>query len=171
MTTFIEQDHPANGDDSLLQQPSQANDEQPSRENEEQVEDFFAGEDEPLRDLEIVGLNAASNGRTCKMHAVCGTNVNVGDILRLQKTVITNDEGLTEEAVACISVVVGVERCRVAFLPRFLIRSPMIRDNINKHVQVTELYKDSTSTTKRRLSHSNSGMAAAVFLSEVPQDE
>ena len=48
---------------------------------------------------------------------------------------------------------------------------PKVTRNINRFAQVVELYKDSTNSYKRRMSHQNKGMAKIVFLDEIPVDE
>ena len=61
-------------------------------------------------DLEIVGLESSSNGRSCTIHRACGTSVAAGDVLRLVRcTVPVNGE--TEEAVKCAKVVDSVDKC------------------------------------------------------------
>ena len=46
---------------------------------------------EVKRDLEIVGLRASNNGRSCTMHNTCGASLRVGDVLRLVSCVVNVD--------------------------------------------------------------------------------
>jgi hypothetical protein len=134
--------------------------------------DVQVGDDgEPFRHLEIYGLTEYSNGRACEMHQCCGQQVKVGDVLRLQKCVIDTHEGGTQEAIACILIRDASETCRVAFIPRVFHHSPLLRQQINKHVQVTELYRESPNTAKRRKDHLNCGVGGIIFLNLIPQLE
>jgi hypothetical protein len=130
-----------------------------------------ADDGEPFRHLEIYGLSEYSNGRSCEMHQCCGEQVKVGDVLRLQKCVIDTHEGEVEESIACILIRHASETCRVAFIPRVFHNSPLVLQQINKHVQVSELYKESNNTAKRRKNHLNCGVGGVVFLNLIPQME
>jgi hypothetical protein len=139
----------------------------PERADEDEEDD----EEVPFSQFEIFGLYASNNGRSCIEHICCGEEVVVGDVLRLQKTVIDTPEFESEEAIACILVRAGEEKCRVAFVPRALLQWEPVVKHINKHVQVVELYRTSRNSAKRRKSHMNMGIAGCVFLDEIPQQE
>lgn len=94
----------------------------------------------------------------------------VGDIIRLQKTVVDVD-GRPEDAVKAVLIRFGRDSCTVGFVPKVLIYAPRIRDHLNKFAQVIELYKDSKNKVKREKSHRNCGVAACVFLHDVPVSE
>ena len=68
-------------------------------------------------DLEIIGLHCSTNGRSCTQHAVCGSCVVVGDLLRLRRTVVTVN-GVEEEAYKVVKIEDLAETCTVAFIPR-----------------------------------------------------
>jgi hypothetical protein len=121
-------------------------------------------------DLEIVGLLSNTNGRSCTEHTVCGETVEVGDVLRLVKTVVTV-KGVAEEAVKCVRITDGVDSCTVAFVPRNLHNLEIVKKNINNFVIVKEVYADSDNTYKKRKASKNFGMAGVVLLSEIPQAE
>jgi hypothetical protein len=121
-------------------------------------------------DLEIVGLNSATNGRSCSQHPVCGQEVKVGDILRLVECIVEVN-GQVEDAVKCVRIMDGSDGCTVAFIPRAFMKVPKLRKNINKFAIVKEVYKDSDSTYKRRKSQKNLEMAGVVLLSEITRDE
>jgi hypothetical protein len=127
-------------------------------------------DEEPYSEFEIFGLNSNTSGRSCNLHECCGSQVTVGDIVRLKKTLVDLDHG-TEEAVACILVRRGRETCTVAYVPRALLHWQSIAEHINKHAQIVEMYVMSRNTHKRRKCHLNMGVAGCVFIDEIPQDE
>ena len=122
------------------------------------------------RDLEIVGLGAATNGRSCCIHSCCGDHVRVGNLLRLVKCVVTIG-GEVEEAIKCVLIVDGTDTCTVGFVPRSLSGHDKVQAQIGGFVQVLELYDESESNQKRRKSHTNKGMASCIFLTSIPQGE
>jgi hypothetical protein len=120
-------------------------------------------------DLEIVGLNSATNGRSCSQHPVCGQEVKEGDILRLVKCVVEVN-GKVEDAVKCVLIMDGSDGCTIAFIPRAFMKIPKLRQNINKFVMVKEVYKESESTNKRRKSQKNLEIKGVILLSEISRD-
>lgn len=126
---------------------------------------------EGKRDLEIVGLLSGTNGRTCCMHDICGSYVQVGDILRLKKCVVETRPDVVEDAIQCVRIVDGVESCKVAFIPRSHMHSKRVMENINGYIQVTDLYSSSSNAMKRRKSQQNRGIAGCVFLQSIPIGE
>jgi hypothetical protein len=126
--------------------------------------------DTPLPNLEIVGLFESNNGRSCCQHEICGRYVRNGDLLRLSNTIVTINEK-TEPAVKLVKVQDGADTCTVGFIPRSFAGSDRVMRSINRFCQVVELYSDSDSKTKRKLSHHNRGMASVVLLDDIPVDE
>jgi hypothetical protein len=120
--------------------------------------------------LEIVGLDSLTNSGSCTCHATCGEYVAVGDVLRLVKCVVIVN-GRTEDAVKLVNIQDATNSCTVAYVPRAATKLPKVTKNINRCAQVVTMYKDSTSSYKRRMSHQNKGMASIVFLDEFPVDE
>jgi hypothetical protein len=120
--------------------------------------------------FQIVGLSSSDNGRSCGQHSCCGQHVSEGDLLRLVRCVVTIN-GVPEQAVKLVKVTDGADSCTVAYIPREELRNPKIEASINNFCQVLELYHNSDSGYKRKLSHKNLGMATAVFLNEIPVDE
>lgn len=114
-------------------------------------------------DLEIVGLESSTNGRSCSIHTACGTSVKKGDILRLVPCVVTINHEV-EPALKCVKVIDAVDTCTVGFVPRVQSQLKRIREHSDQFVQVTELYAESESPYKRTKSYSNHGMASAVLL-------
>lgn len=121
-------------------------------------------------DFEIVGLQSSSNGRSCTIHECCGGDVDVGDVLRLVACTVAVD-GVVEEAIKVVKVVEGVDQCTVGFVPRAFKDLPNVKNQLNKFVQVCELYKDSQNRYKRDKSNKNYGMARVSTLDEEGQDE
>lgn len=91
-------------------------------------------------------------------------------MLRLVKCVVTI-KSQPEEAVKLVKIADGTDCCTVGFVPRVFSRMPRVEQNINKFVQVVELYKDSENTYKRKLSNKNFGVACVVCLGDIPIPE
>jgi hypothetical protein len=121
-------------------------------------------------DLEICGLANSSNGRACSIHNVCGNCVVVGDVLRLRE-VVADINGEPELAILLVKIVEGRESCRVGYVPRMQAKLPIVMEQIGRFCMVTELYKDSFNTYKRRKDNSMMGAGLAVLLDTIPHDE
>jgi hypothetical protein len=121
-------------------------------------------------DIKIVGLDSLTNGRSCTCHATCGQYVFVDDILRLVKCVVTVN-GVTEEAIKLVKITDAKDSCTVAYVPRVSVNLPKVIQNLNKFAQVVKIYKELTSSAKRRLANQNKGMASIVFLDNIPVDK
>ena len=124
------------------------------------------------RHLEIVGLHASNNGRSCSVHPCCGDFLKVGDLLRLVKCIVTVD-GELQDAIKCVRIVDGADSCTAAYVPRSMVKrvSEKILNELNSFVQVLELYDVSESSHKRRKSHFNKGMASCIFIASIPSTE
>jgi hypothetical protein len=133
-------------------------------------EDEEDDDEDPISDFEIVGLIGTSNGRSCSEHTCCGSQVVVGDLFRLKKTLVSVEEGI-EEAICCVLVRRGRESCTVGFVPRALHGWRPMLEHINSHAQVVEMYVTSRNTQKRRKNHQNLGMAGCVFIDMINQGE
>ena len=57
----------------------------------------------------------------------------------------------------------GIDRCRVGFLPRHLVKHH--KQYEGKLAQVVDIYKDSDSPTKKRKHHKNRGCCLAAVIS------
>jgi hypothetical protein len=117
-----------------------------------------------LSDMEIVGLLKGNNHRNCCLHDVCGQHVAKGDLLRLVLRVVETTDNGTENAISLVKMENDMHTCTVAFLPRAYLQMPYFIDRIGSVVVVDELYGDSSNQIKRRLSHTNHGMAACHFV-------
>eukprot|EP00977_Amphora_coffeiformis_P005667 scaffold1190_cov142-Amphora_coffeaeformis.AAC.4 len=84
-------------------------------------------------------------GRCCTIHHCCGEEVEVGNVLQLVACTVSVD-GAVEEAIKVVKVVDGVDQCTVGFVPGVLMSLPVVKNHVNKFVQVSELYHDSDNT-------------------------
>ena len=115
-------------------------------------------------DVEIVGLNNPTNGRSCSIHECCGQSIKRGALVRLVRGVI-EIKGNTEYCIKVIKVVDSSDSCFVGYIPRVQSTLPHVLNNIDKFAVVKELYHDSTSKYKRDKSLCNFGMGGLCFLS------
>jgi len=118
--------------------------------------------------IKIVGTTASDRGRSCKEHDVCGAVLDFDTVVRIRKVQVLIDEK-EETALACYWVSEGIDRCRVGFLKRHLLKHWKRYDG--KLAQVIELFKDSESPTKKRENHRNHGVVEAVVIDSVRHDE
>jgi hypothetical protein len=121
-------------------------------------------------DLEVVGLMGIGNGRSCNIHQCCGAAVQVGDLLRLVKTVVTVGNQ-SEEAIKLVRVIDCVDGCTVGFIPRCWTHLEKVQSNIDKFVVVKELYRESANSCKRDKSARNVGMCSVILLENIPRNE
>ena len=103
----------------------------------------------------------SSNGRFCELHQICGSTVNVGDLLGFQRTVVSID-GEEEKAIAVVKINSGQKGCRVDFLARYLYG----RVDESIVIQVVQLYEHSESTQDRMRSYRQGGMALCKILDD-----
>jgi hypothetical protein len=71
------------------------------------------------KNAEIYGLNQSSNGRSCDIHRCCGEIVEIGSKVTFEEVTVTIDE--TSELAVAAYVNVDSTKCRVGFLPRFML--------------------------------------------------
>ena len=81
---------------------------------------------------------------------------------------ILPDFGAEETAVAAVWVTDGIDRCRIGFLPRHLIRRAQFYNG--KLVQVVAMLADSENLRQRKYSHHNLGACNAVMIDTVEDD-
>jgi hypothetical protein len=116
--------------------------------------------------VELLGIDASDQGRSCEEHDVCGEIVDLDVVVRLRRTQVVID-GVEETAIAAYWVTTGIDRCRVGFLPKFTVKHWQQFDG--KLAQVVEMYRDSESPSKRSKAHRNKG-ACQLVLIECVQD-
>ena len=117
--------------------------------------------------VEIVGIVASSNGRSCEEHNVCGSVLTEDVVVRLRKVHVVNGKGIEETAIAAHWVPDGIDRCRVGFLGRHLIKHCQHYDGAL--AQITEIYSaDSESPMKRKKNRQYVGCCVAALISMEP---
>lgn len=114
--------------------------------------------------VEIVGIEASTNGRSCDQHDVCGSVLDDDVVVRLRKVQILNSNGHEETAIAAYLVSDGIDQCRVGFLQRHFVAHAKSFDGVL--AQVTEVYSiTSDSPIKRKKCRHNMGCCLAAVIS------
>ena len=112
--------------------------------------------------VEIVGIAASNQGRNCEDHKCCGSLLETDVVVRFRTTqVVVN--GKEEQAIAAYHVTGGIDRCRVGFLRKNLLR---FKDQYDGGLaQVTEIFDDmSPSPGDREKVHRFRGYCRAVLI-------
>jgi hypothetical protein len=114
--------------------------------------------------VKIVGIAKGDHGRSCEEHDVCGTVVKEDTLLGLRKEQILVD-GQEETAIACYWVTDGIDRCRVGFLKRHMVKRAL-RFN-GALVQVSKVFSADphvSDTAEREMHHQNHGCALGTVV-------
>jgi hypothetical protein len=85
----------------------------------------------------------------------------VGHVKRFRHVQILVD-GNEESALAAYWISDGIDRCRVGFLQRHLLKQS--KEYNGRIAQIVEFYKDSESPSKRKKNHRNLGCCKAVII-------
>jgi hypothetical protein len=151
-------------------------------------------ESKELHDGEIVGLGMPNNGRSCTSHAICGSTLGVGDLVRFRSCIVEIPTAggafraeqviilhicfineiqlilLVLQAVSVVKIRDGTEACVVGFLPTNVVVS---RGNAmhGEYAQILELYEDNDSKSKREKGYRNHGACSYQLLKTIPQQE
>ena len=113
--------------------------------------------------VEIVGISMNDRGRSCEEHDVCGSVLTEDSIVRFRKTQVIID-GREQSAIAGYWVSDGIDRCRIGFLPKHLVKHWEQYEGVL--AQVTDIYSDDNeSPHKRRKHHQNKGCCTAALIS------
>ena len=118
--------------------------------------------------VEIVGTEMSCQGRSCEEHEICGEVMEEDVVVRLRKIQLMV-EGKEETAIVAIWVTDGIDRCRVGFLPRHMVRHAARYDGAL--AQVTRVFSsdpETCNTTERRLFFKNKGYCCATIISTLP---
>jgi hypothetical protein len=118
--------------------------------------------------VEIVGTEMNYQGRSCEEHEICGEVLKEDVVVRLRKIQLVV-EGKEETAIAAIWVTDGIDRCRVGFVPRHMVRHAARYDGAL--AQVTRVFSSDPETcdlTERRLYFKNKGYCRAAIISTLP---
>ena len=118
--------------------------------------------------VEIVGIESDTQGRKCEEHDICGSVIAEDVVVRFRKVqIIVN--GVEESAIAAYHVSDGIDRCRVGFLQRHLVKHWKKYDGVL--AQIIEVYsQDSESPTRKRKFHRNKGCCVAAIISCLNND-
>lgn len=117
--------------------------------------------------VDIVGIEAGNRGRSCEEHNVCGSILEENAVVRIRHVQILVD-GKEESALVAYWIADGIDRCRVGFLQRHLLKHWKEYDGMI--AQIVDMYKDSESPTKRRKNYKNRGCCQAVIINTVRND-
>ena len=117
--------------------------------------------------VDIVGTEETSQGRTCDDgKTACGSLLATDSLVRFRQVQVLVD-GVEETALAVYLVSEGIDRYRVGFLRRFLIKHKKKYDG--RLAQITEILgSESESPSDRHKYHRNKGCCRAVLLETVP---
>ncbi len=118
--------------------------------------------------VDIVGIQASSNGRCCEEHDVCGSVLTIDSLVRF-KSVQVVINGKEQTAIAVYWVTDGVDRCRVGFLPRYTVKHKELYEG--KLAQVIEFLEESNFPGDRAKSHRGRGVCRAAVVSYSPTPE
>lgn len=108
-----------------------------------------------------MGINTGNRGRNCEEHAVCGTVFEQDSLVRFRWEKIDVD-GVEQPALCVYWVTDGVDRCRVGFLQRHLLKHK--KDYDGKLAQVVEFLATSESPGDRAKAHRCHGVCRAALV-------
>ena len=117
--------------------------------------------------VDVVGINASDDGRSCEKHAACGSVLAPDVVVRIRSVQVEREgdpEGAKEAtALAVYHVSGGIDCCRVGFLRRHLLK---YKDEYNARLaQVTEVFgEDTESPSDRQKHYRNKGCCRAVLI-------
>ncbi len=84
--------------------------------------------------VDILGINRADRGRHCEEHAICGHSLEENSLVRIRREVFaTKDKKgkmVEQAALSVYSVDMGVDRCRVGFLPHAYVQTGALYDGV-----------------------------------------
>ena len=123
--------------------------------------------------VDVVGINASDRGRSCSVHAVCGSQLvggKHGTILRIREVTISiNGKDEVALAVHTHSLEDEADGCRVGFLRKHLVEHK--ESYVNKLLQVTKIYSEESECASNRQKHyRNHGCCRANVMHEVLLD-
>ena len=116
--------------------------------------------------VDIVGMGASSQNRSCIRHDACGIQVGVGTkvMFRWEK-VVFRDQGREEDAIAVYIVANGTTTCKVEFLPAHLAICAQDYDGLI--ARVISVYSDRcTNTVKCQKFWRNKGCCVGRILGD-----
>jgi hypothetical protein len=111
--------------------------------------------------VEILGIKEPGRGRSCEWHEVCGAALEIDSVVRL-RSVQVEVNGKEEASIAVYWISDGVDRCRVGFLGRHLVKHKDKYDG--KVAQVVSFLEESDNKSERNRSHYCRGIAQAAIV-------
>jgi len=118
--------------------------------------------------VEIVGIKASGNGRSCDRHDVCGSVLGDDTVVRLRKVQIINSSGKEETAIAAYLESDGIDQCRAGFLQHYFAAHARLFDGVL--AQVTEMYSiTSDCSIKQKKCPYNMGCCLSALISKLPK--
>ena len=87
--------------------------------------------------VDIVGINSGDRGRSSEEHEVCGSILKLDMVVRIKREQVVVD-GMEETALTVNWVCNGIDRCRVGFLRKALVKHH--KKYNGRLVQITERY-------------------------------
>jgi hypothetical protein len=119
-------------------------------------------------DGEIVGIHGTTNGRTCELHDVCGSEVKVNTLIRFKFCSIEIHRRV-EPAVNAVFIGYGEECCTVGFLPRAVSLQAGAKDVFHDEFAVIVcLHEESDDVDVREDSRRVLGKASFRLLRNIP---
>jgi hypothetical protein len=119
--------------------------------------------------VEIVGTEMSCQGRSCEEQDICGKVLKEDVVVRLRKIQLMV-EGKEETVIAAIWVTDGIDRCRIGFVPRHMVRHAARYDGAL--AQVTRVFSGDPETcdsAERRMFFKNKGYCRATIISTLPE--
>jgi hypothetical protein len=117
--------------------------------------------------VEFVGSQMSCLGRSCKEHEMCGDEVLKEDVVVRLRTVQLVVDGKEEKAIEVVWVTEGMDRCRVGFLPRHMVRHAARYNGVL--AQVTRVFNGNPADCtdmERRSYNIHQGFNQAVIISD-----
>jgi hypothetical protein len=118
--------------------------------------------------VKIVGTTVSCQGRSCEEHEICDEVLKEDVVVRLRKMQLMV-EGKEEMVIVVIWVTDGVDRCRVGFLPRHMVKHAARYDGAL--AQVIRVLSDDAATcdsAERCMFHKNKGFCLTAIISTLP---
>ena len=119
--------------------------------------------------VEIVGTEMSCQGRSCEEHEICGEVLKEDVVVHLHKIQLMV-EGKEEMAITAIWVTDGIDRCRVGFVPRHMVRHAARYDGALAQItrRVFSSNPETCDSTERHLFFKNKGYCRAAIISTLP---
>ena len=84
--------------------------------------------------VDILGINRADRGQHCEEHAICGHSLEENSLVRIHREVFAMKDKkgkmVEQAALSVYSVDMGVDRCRVGFLPHAYVQTGALYDGV-----------------------------------------